>query len=182
MFSNTNFIAKQQANLPTNIKNIQSLYQKITKLYIKHSKNKNKIKVFAKTNFINFNITKQNLSKFVLTLSRFYFKNLLNINFTNANLSNTIFLHKKHPTPKLYKNKQYLNKQIKSLFSTLLTINNNLLQAKAKIASTIIKFLKAKITNLSYNNILKYQQKFQKQCYKQVKAFTTLSQYNKIQT
>ncbi|HHR5222774.1 TPA: hypothetical protein ACS6CL_004210, partial [Escherichia coli] len=53
---------------------------------------------------------------------------------------------------------------------------------KAEIASTIIKFLEARITNLSYNDILKYQQEFQKQCYKQVKAFTTLSRYNKIQT
>ncbi|MGQ7147679.1 hypothetical protein ACUOA8_54740, partial [Escherichia sp. SS-MK2] len=35
---------------------------------------------------------------------------------------------------------------------------------------------------LSYNDILTYQQEFQKQCYKQVKAFATLSRYNKIQT
>ncbi|EQA8571739.1 hypothetical protein ACX9H8_004653, partial [Shigella sonnei] len=77
---------------------------------------------------------------------------------------------------------QYLDKQIEGLFSTLLTINDNFLRAKAEIASTIIKFLEARITNLSYNDILKYQQEFQKQCYKQVKAFTTLSRYNKIQT
>ncbi|MGQ7172552.1 hypothetical protein ACUOCP_44805, partial [Escherichia sp. R-CC3] len=67
-------------------------------------------------------------------------------------------------------------------FSTLLTINDNFLRAKAEIASTIIKFLEARITNLSYNDILTYQQEFQKQCYKQVKAFATLSRYNKIQT
>ncbi|HBD0170597.1 TPA: hypothetical protein KFT88_004237, partial [Escherichia coli] len=71
---------------------------------------------------------------------------------------------------------------IEGLFSTLLTINDNFLRAKAEIASTIIKFLEARITNLSYNDILTYQQEFQKQCYKQVKAFTTLSRYNKIQT
>ena len=97
-------------------------------------------------------------------------------------LGDTIFLHKEHPTPKLYKDGQYLDKQIEGLFSTLLTINDNHLRAKAEIASTIIKFVEARITNLSYNDILKYQQEFQRQCYKQVKAFTTLSRYNKIQT
>lgn len=182
MFSDTNFNAEQRADLPTNIKDIQSLYQKMTKLYIEHSENKNRMKVFAGTNFIDFNMTGQNLSGFVLTLSRFYFEDLLNINFTDANLGDTIFSHKEHPTPKLYKDEQYLDKQIEGLFSTLLTINDNFLRAKAEIASTIIKFLEARITNLSYNDILKYQKKFQKQCYKQVKAFTTLSRYNKIQT
>ncbi|ELG85631.1 hypothetical protein A311_04432 [Escherichia coli KTE146] len=182
MFSDTNFIAEQRADLPTNIKDIQSLYQKMTKLYIEHSENKNRMKVFAGTNFIDFNMTGQNLSGFVLTLSRFYFEDLLNINFTDANLCDTIFSHKEHPTPKLYKDEQYLDKQIEGLFSTLLTINDNFLRAKAEIASTIIKFLEARITNLSYNDISKYQQEFQKQCYKQVKSFTTLSRYNKIQT
>ncbi|EEQ9449382.1 hypothetical protein FKQ16_000790 [Escherichia coli] len=182
MFSDTNFIAEQRADLPTNIKDIQSLYQKMTKLYIEHSENKNRMKVFAGTNFIDFNMTGQNLSGFVLTLSRFYFEDLLNINFTDANLGDTIFSHKEHPTPKLYKDEQYLDKQIEGLFSTLLTINDNFLRAKAEIASTIIKFLEARITNLSYNDILKYQQEFQKECYKQVKSFTTLSRYNKIQT
>ncbi|EGF8260447.1 hypothetical protein IPA59_000499 [Escherichia coli] len=182
MFSDTNFIAEQQADLPTNIKDIQNLYQKMTKLYIKHSENKNRMKVFAGTNFIDFNMTGQNLSGFVLTLSRFYFEDLLNINFTDANLGDTIFSHKEHPTPKLYKDEQYLDKQIEGLFSTLLTINDNFLRAKAEIASTIIKFLEARITNISYNDILKYQQEFKKQCYKQVKAFTTLPRYNKIQT
>lgn len=182
MFSDTNFNAEQRADLPTNIKDIQSLYQKMTKLYIEHSENKNRMKVFAGTNFIDFNMTGQNLSGFVLTLSRFYFEDLLNINFTDANLGDTIFSHKEHPTPKLYKDEQYLDKQIEGLFSTLLTINDNFLRAKAEIASTIIKFLEARITNLSYNDILKYQKEFQKQCYKQVKSFTTLSRYNKIQT
>ena len=182
MFSDTNFIAEQRADLPTNIKDIQSLYQKMTKLYIEHSENKNRMKVFAGTNFIDFNMTGQNLSGFVLTLSRFYFEDLLNINFTDANLGDTIFSHKEHPTPNLYKDEQYLDKQIEGLFSTLLTINDNFLRAKAEIASTIIKFLEARITNISYNDILKYQQEFKKQCYKQVKAFTTLSRYNKIQT
>lgn len=91
MFSDTNFIAEQRADLPTNIKDIQSLYQKMTKLYIEHSENKNRMKVFAGTNFIDFNMTGQNLSGFVLTLSRFYFEDLLNINFTDANLCDTIF-------------------------------------------------------------------------------------------
>ncbi|HFM4327861.1 TPA: hypothetical protein ACG7JM_004096, partial [Escherichia coli] len=72
MFSDTNFITEQRADLPTNIKDIQSLYQKMTKLYIEHSENKNRMKVFAGTNFIDFNMTGQNLSGFVLTLSRFY--------------------------------------------------------------------------------------------------------------
>ena len=178
---NKNF-SGQRTDLPTDIKDIQSLYQKMTRLYIEHSENENRMKVFAGTNFIDFNMTGQDLSGFVLTLSRFYFEDLLNINFTDANLGDTIFLHKEHPTPKLYKDGQYLDKQIEGLFSTLLTINDNLLRAKAEIASTIIKFLEARITNLSYNDILKYQQEFQKQCYKQVKAFTTLSRYNKIQT
>ncbi len=44
------------------------------------------MKVFAGSNFIDFNMTGQNLSGFVLTLSRFYFEDLLNINFTDANL------------------------------------------------------------------------------------------------
>ena len=178
---NKNF-SGQRTDLPTDIKDIQSLYQKMTRLYIEHSENENRMKVFAGTNFIDFNVTGQDLSGFVLTLSRFYFEDLLNINFTAANLGDTIFSHKEHPTPKLYKDEQYLDKQIEGLFSTLLTINDNLLRAKAEIASTIIKFLEARITNLSYNDILKYQQEFQKQCYKQVKAFTTLSRYNKIQT
>ncbi|EPE0581726.1 TPA: hypothetical protein ACNTH0_004346, partial [Escherichia coli] len=90
MFSDTNFNAEQRADLPTNIKDIQSLYQKMTKLYIEHSENKNRMKVFAGTNFIDFNMTGQNLSGFVLTLSRFYFEDLLNINFTDANLGDTI--------------------------------------------------------------------------------------------
>lgn len=178
---NKNF-SGQRTDLPTDIKDIQSLYQKMTRLYIEHSENENRMKVFAGTNFIDFNMTGQDLSGFVLTLSRFYFEDLLNINFTDANLGDTIFSHKEHPTPKLYKDEQYLDKQIEGLFSTLLTINDNFLRAKAEIASTIIKFLEARITNLSYNDILKYQQEFQKQCYKQVKAFTTLSRYNKIQT
>ncbi|HHB9627951.1 TPA: hypothetical protein ACOR5H_002912 [Escherichia coli] len=178
---NKNF-SGQRTDLPTDIKDIQSLYQKVTRLYIEHSENENRMKVFAGTNFIDFNMTGQDLSGFVLTLSRFYFEDLLNINFTDANLGDTIFSHKEHPTPKLYKDEQYLDKQIEGLFSTLLTINDNFLRAKAEIASTIIKFLEARITNLSYNDILKYQQEFQKQCYKQVKAFTTLSRYNKIQT
>ncbi|MBB7443447.1 hypothetical protein HEM67_017615, partial [Escherichia coli] len=152
MFSDTNFIAEQRADLPTNIKDIQNLYQKMTKLYIEHSENKNRMKVFAGTNFIDFNMTGQNLSGFVLTLSRFYFEDLLNINFTDANLGDTIFSHKEHPTQKLYKDEQYLDKQIEGLFSTLLTINDNFLRAKAEIASTIIKFLEARITNISYND------------------------------
>lgn len=180
--SDNNLFAEKRADLPTDIKDIQRLYQKMTRLYIEHSENENRMKVFAGTNFVDFNMTGQNLSGFVLTLSRFYFEDLLNINFTDANLGDTIFSHKEHPTPKLYKDEQYLDKQIEGLFSTLLTINDNFLRAKAEIASTIIKFLEAMITNISYNDILKYQQEFKKQCYKQVKAFTTLSRYNKIQT
>ena len=181
MFSDTNFIAEQRADLPTNIKDIQSLYQKMTKLYIEHSENKNRMKVFAGTNFIDFNMTGQNLSGFVLTLSRFYFEDLLNINFTDANLCDTIFSHKEHPTPKLYKDEQYLDKQIEGLFSTLLTIYDNFLRAKAEIASTIIELLEIRVNNLSYNDIMKYQQEFQKECYKQVKKFTLPSRYNRIQ-
>ncbi|MBW6098224.1 hypothetical protein HT118_12250 [Escherichia coli] len=68
----------------------------------------------------------------------------------------TLFFHIKNTLPpKLYKDEQYLDKQIEGLFSTLLTINDNFLRAKAEIASTIIKFLEAGITNLSYNDILK---------------------------
>lgn len=156
---NKNF-SGQRTDLPTDIKDIQSLYQKMTRLYIEHSENENRMKVFAGTNFIDFNVTGQDLSGFVLTLSRFYFEDLLNINFTAANLGDTIFSHKEHPTPKLYKDEQYLDKQIEGLFSTLLTINDNFLRAKAEIASTIIKFLEARIANISYNDILKYQQEF----------------------
>ncbi|EIH5003704.1 hypothetical protein B4V12_003081 [Shigella boydii] len=181
MFSDTNFIAEQRADLPTNIKDIQSLYQKMTKLYIEHSENKNRMKVFAGTNFIDFNMTGQNLSGFVLTLSRFYFEDLLNINFTDANLCDTIFSHKEHLTPKLYKDEQYLDKQIEGLFSTLLTIYDNFLRAKAEIASTIIELLEIRVNNLSYNDIMKYQQEFQKECHKQVKKFTLPSRYNRIQ-
>ncbi|EFT1901442.1 hypothetical protein HVK93_003814, partial [Escherichia coli] len=141
---NKNF-SGQRTDLPTDIKDIQSLYQKMTRLYIEHSENENRMKVFAGTNFIDFNVTGQDLSGFVLTLSRFYFEDLLNINFTAANLGDTIFSHKEHPTPKLYKDEQYLDKQIEGLFSTLLTINDNFLRAKAEIASTIIKFLEARI-------------------------------------
>ena len=178
---NKNF-AGQRADLPTDIRDIQSLYLKMAKLYIEHSENENRMEALAGCDFIDFNMTGQDMSRLVLPLSNFYFEDLLNINFTDANLGDTIFLHKEHPTPKLYKDGQYLDKQIEGLFSTLLTINDNFLRAKAEIASTIIKFLEARITNLSYNDILKYQQEFQKQCYKQVKAFTTLSRYNKIQT
>ncbi|RAX33998.1 UNVERIFIED_CONTAM: hypothetical protein DQE83_17740 [Escherichia coli] len=180
MFSDTNFIAEQRADLPTNIKDIQSLYQKMTKLYIEHSENKNRMKVFAGTNFIDFNMTGQNLSGFVLTLSRFYFEDLLNVNFTDANLFDTIFSHKENPTTKLHKDEQYVDKQINGLFSTLLTINDNSLRAKAEIASTIIELLETRVNNLSYNDIIKYQQEFQKECYKQVKNLTTPSRYNRI--
>ncbi|MCZ6440775.1 hypothetical protein O5268_01930 [Escherichia coli] len=181
MFSDTNFIAEQRADLPTNIKDIQSLYQKMTKLYIEHSENKNRMKVFAGTNFIDFNMTGQNLSGFVLTLSRFYFEDLLNINFTDANLGDTIFSHKENPIPKLHEYEQHLDKQINGLFSTLLTINDNSLRAKAEIASRIIDFLEAKVVNLSFDDILKYKQEFKKICYKQLQEFTTPSLYNKIQ-
>ncbi|HFO6487754.1 TPA: hypothetical protein ACHKTV_005066, partial [Escherichia coli] len=102
---NKNF-SGQRTDLPTDIKDIQSLYQKMTRLYIEHSENENRMKVFAGTNFIDFNVTGQDLSGFVLTLSRFYFEDLLNINFTAANLGDTIFSHKEHPTPKLYKDEQ----------------------------------------------------------------------------
>ena len=181
MFSDTNFIAEQRADLPTNIKDIQSLYQKMTKLYIEHSENKNRMKVFAGTNFIDFNMTGQNLSGFVLTLSRFYFEDLLNINFTDANLFNTIFSHKENTITKIHKYEQHLDKQINGLFSTLLTINDNSLRAKAEIASRIIDFLEAKVVNLSFDDILKYKQEFKKICYKQLQEFTTPSLYNKIQ-
>ena len=177
---NKNF-SGQRTDLPTDIKDIQSLYQKMTRLYIEHSENENRMKVFAGTNFIDFNVTGQDLSGFVLTLSRFYFEDLLNINFTAANLGDTIFSHKEHPTPKLYKDEQYLDKQIEGLFSTLLTINDNSLRAKAEIASTIIELLETRVNNLSYNDIIKYQQEFQKECYKQVKKFTLPSRYNRIQ-
>lgn len=87
---NKNF-SGQRTDLPTDIKDIQSLYQKMTRLYIEHSENENRMKVFAGTNFIDFNMTGQDLSGFVLTLSRFYFEDLLNVNFTDANLFDTIF-------------------------------------------------------------------------------------------
>ena len=180
MFSDTNFIAEQRADLPTNIKDIQSLYQKMTKLYIEHSENKNRMKVFAGTNFIDFNVTGQDLSGFVLTLSRFYFEDLLNVNFPDANLFDTIFSHKENPITNLHKDEQYVDKQINGLFSTLLTINDNSLRAKAEIVSTIIELLETRVNNLSYNDIIKYQQEFQKECYKQVKDFTTPSRYNRI--
>ena len=181
MFSDTNFIAEQRADLPTNIKDIQSLYQKMTKLYIEHSENENRMEALAGCDFIDFNMTGQDMSRLVLTLSNFYFEDLLNINFTDANLGDTIFLHKEHPTPKLYKDGQYLDKQIEGLFSTLLTINDNFLRAKAEIASRIIDFLEAKVVNLSFDDILKYKQEFKKICYKQLQEFTTPSLYNKIQ-
>ena len=180
MFSDTNFNAEQRADLPTNIKDIQNLYQKMTKLYIEHSENKNRMKVFAGTNFIDFNMTGQNLSGFVLTLSRFYFEDLLNVNFTDANLFDTIFSHKENPITKLHKDEQYVDKQINGLFSTLLTINDNSLRAKAEIASIIIELLETRVNNLSYNDIIKYQKEFQKECYKLVKDFTTPSRYNRI--
>ncbi len=125
-------------------------------------------------------MTGQDLSGFVLTLSRFYFEDLLNVNFTDANLFDTIFSHKENPTTKLHKDEQYVDKQINGLFSTLLTINDNSLRAKAEIASTIIELLETRVNNLSYNDIIKYQQEFQKECYKQVKNLTTPSRYNRI--
>ena len=176
---NKNF-SGQRTDLPTDIKDIQSLYQKMTRLYIEHSENENRMKVFAGTNFIDFNMTGQDLSGFVLTLSRFYFEDLLNVNFTDANLFDTIFSHKENPTTKLHKDEQYVDKQINGLFSTLLTINDNSLRAKAEIASTIIELLETRVNNLSYNDIIKYQQEFQKECYKQVKNLTTPSRYNRI--
>lgn len=138
------------------------------------------MKVFAGTNFIDFNMTGQDLSGFVLTLSRFYFEDLLNVNFTDANLFDTIFSHKENPITNLHKDEQYVDKQINGLFSTLLTINDNSLRAKAEIVSTIIELLETRVNNLSYNDIIKYQQEFQKECYKQVKDFTTPSRYNRI--
>ncbi|HDD9671968.1 TPA: hypothetical protein PBQ99_004605, partial [Escherichia coli] len=123
----------------------------------------------------------QDMSRLVLTLSNFYFEDLLNINFTDANLFNTIFSHKENPIPKLHKYEQHLDKQINGLFSTLLTINDNSLRAKAEIASRIIDFLEAKVVNLSFDDILKYKQEFKKICYKQLQEFTTPSLYNKIQ-
>ena len=116
MFSDTNFIAEQRADLPTNIKDIQSLYQKMTKLYIEHSENKNRMKVFAGTNFIDFNMTGQNLSGFVLTLSRFYFEDLLNINFTDANLGDTIFYIKNTLPPNYIKMDNILTNKSKVYF------------------------------------------------------------------
>ncbi|EHC1897250.1 hypothetical protein JT648_004964, partial [Escherichia coli] len=132
---NKNF-SGQRTDLPTDIKDIQRLYQKMTRLYIEHSENENRMKVFAGTNFIDFNMTGQDLSGFVLTLSRFYFEDLLNVNFTDANLFDTIFSHKENPITNLHKDEQYVDKQINGLFSTLLTINDNSLRAKAEIAST----------------------------------------------
>ena len=176
---NKNF-SGQRTDLPTDIKDIQSLYQKMTRLYIEHSENENRMKVFAGTNFIDFNMTGQDLSGFVLTLSRFYFEDLLNVNFTDANLFDTIFSHKENPITNLHKDEQYVDKQINGLFSTLLTINDNSLRAKAEIVSTIIELLETRVNNLSYNDIIKYQQEFQKECYKQVKDFTTPSRYNRI--
>lgn len=176
---NKNF-SGQRTDLPTDIKDIQSLYQKMTRLYIEHSENENRMKVFAGTNFIDFNMTGQDLSGFVLTLSRFYFEDLLNVNFTDANLFDTIFSHKENPITKLHKDEQYVDKQINGLFSTLLTINDNSLRAKAEIASIIIELLETRVNNLSYNDIIKYQKEFQKECYKLVKDFTTPSRYNRI--
>lgn len=52
----------------------------------------------AGCDFIDFNMTGQDMSRLVLTLSNFYFEDLLNINFTDANLFNTIFTQgKSHP-------------------------------------------------------------------------------------
>lgn len=153
----------------------------MAKLYIEHSENENRMEALAGCDFIDFNMTGQDLSGFVLTLSRFYFEDLLNVNFTDANLFDTIFSHKENPTTKSHKDEQYLEKQINGLFSTLLTINDNSLRAKAEIASTIIESLETRVNNLSYNDIIKYQQEFQKECYKQVKNFTSPSRYNRIQ-
>ncbi|EGE2696487.1 hypothetical protein DL446_26150, partial [Shigella flexneri] len=66
------------------------------------------------------------------------------------------------PIPKLHKYEQHLDKQINGLFSTLLTINDNSLRAKAEIASRIIDFLEAKVVNFSFDDILKYKQEFKK--------------------
>ncbi|WP_223656822.1 hypothetical protein [Escherichia coli] len=177
---NKNF-AGQRADLPTDIRDIQSLYLKMAKLYIEHSENENRMEALAGCDFIDFNMTGQDMSRLVLTLSNFYFEDLLNINFTDANLFNTIFSHKENPIPKLHKYEQHLDKQINGLFSTLLTINDNSLRAKAEIASRIIDFLEAKVVNLSFDDILKYKQEFKKICYKQLQEFTTPSLYNKIQ-
>ncbi|MGR9883192.1 hypothetical protein ACUOGW_15920 [Escherichia coli] len=177
---NKNF-AGQRADLPTDIRDIQSLYLKMAKLYIEHSENENRMEALAGCDFIDFNMTGQDMSRLVLTLSKFYFEDLLNINFTDANLFNTIFSHKENPIPKLHEYEQHLDKQINGLFSTLLTINDNSLRAKAEIASRIIDFLEAKVVNLSFDDILKYKQEFKKICYKQLQEFTTPSLYNKIQ-
>ena len=177
---NKNF-AGQRADLPTDIRDIQSLYLKMAKLYIEHSENENRMDALAGCDFIDFNMTGQDMSRLVLTLSKFYFEDLLNINFTDANLFNTIFSHKENPIPKLHEYEQHLDKQINGLFSTLLTINDNSLRAKAEIASRIIDFLEAKVVNLSFDDILKYKQEFKKICYKHLLEFTTPSLYNKIQ-
>lgn len=177
---NKNF-AGQRADLPTDIRDIQSLYLKMAKLYIEHSENENRMEALAGCDFIDFNMTGQDMSRLVVTLSKFYFEDLLNINFTDANLFNTIFSHKENPIPKLHEYEQHLDKQINGLFSTLLTINDNSLRAKAEIASRIIDFLEAKVVNLSFDDILKYKQEFKKICYKQLQEFTTPSLYNKIQ-
>ncbi|HAW2432531.1 TPA: hypothetical protein JLP74_003803 [Escherichia coli] len=177
---NKNF-AGQRADLPTDIRDIQSLYLKMAKLYIEHSENENRMEALAGCDFIDFNMTGQDMFRLVLTLSKFYFEDLLNINFTDANLFNTIFSHKENPIPKLHEYEQHLDKQINGLFSTLLTINDNSLRAKAEIASRIIDFLEAKVVNLSFDDILKYKQEFKKICYKQLQEFTTPSLYNKIQ-
>ncbi|EFN8719984.1 hypothetical protein EAF40_15690, partial [Escherichia coli] len=171
---NKNF-AGQRADLPTDIRDIQSLYLKMAKLYIEHSENENRMEALAGCDFIDFNMTGQDMSRLVLTLSKFYFEDLLNINFTDANLFNTIFSHKENPIPKLHEYEQHLDKQIDGLFSTLLTINNNSLRAKAEIASRIIDFLEAKVVNLSFDDISKYKQEFKKICYKQLQEFTTPS-------
>ncbi|EHL1199100.1 hypothetical protein LKL11_002577, partial [Escherichia coli] len=70
--------------------------------------------------------------------------------------------------------------QIDGLFSTLLTINDESLRAKSEIASTIIQLLKTKVKNLTFKDILKYQQEFQKECYEQLQIVTTDHLYNKI--
>ncbi|EHL0586412.1 hypothetical protein DB296_002517, partial [Escherichia coli] len=178
--SDNNIFAGQRADLPSEIKDIQSLYLKLAKLYVAHSENENRMNVFSGCDFINFNMTGQDMSGLVLTLSKFYYEDLLNIDFTDANLLNTIFLHKKHPIQKLHNYDQYLDKQIDGLFSTLLTINDESLRAKSEIASTIIQLLKTKVKNLTFKDILKYQQEFQKECYEQLQIVTTDHLYNKI--
>ncbi|HCO7840960.1 TPA: hypothetical protein OB695_001027 [Escherichia coli] len=178
--SDNNIFAGQRADLPSEIKDIQSLYLKLAKLYVAHSENENRMNVFSGCDFINFNMTGQDMSGLVLTLSKFYYEDLLNIDFTDANLLNTIFLHKKHPIPKLHNYDQHLDKQIDGLFSTLLTINDESLRAKSEIASTIIQLLKTKVKNLTFKDILKYQQEFQKECYEQLQIVTTDHLYNKI--